>query len=140
MINKIPLTRINYASTYTLSFIRYKDFFCFTLEPGKTVGKGCISCGTYLIVWEWSYKFNTNLWELKDVPNFTEIKVHAGNDPSETEGCILLGASVDTGYVQLSKQFRKNDQIFLGKSALTLTKFNKLCHAEKITHIEIRDV
>lgn len=122
------LYRINYAPTYTLGFIRHKDFFCFTLEPGKAVGKGCIPCGVYPIKWEWSEKFKTNLWELKDVPGRTEIKVHAGNMAGETIGCILLG----TGFASQMQ--------CLSGSLNALTKFNALCHAEKIAEIEVREV
>lgn len=127
-MNKIVISRINYATTYTLGFIRYKDFFCFTLEPAKTAGKGCIPCGTYPIVLEWSGRFKTFLWELKNVPNFTEIKFHVGNRVNDTEGCILLGyrAHADDGH--------------LYNSGDAVESFNQLCHAEKITHVEVRDV
>lgn len=127
-MNKIVISRINYAPTYTLGFIKHKDFFCFTLEPAKTVGKGCIPCGTYSIVWEYSPRFKCNLWELKDVPKFTEVKVHEGNEVEETDGCILVG---DNWASKIE---------FLGHSEYSLTRFNQLCHDEKITHIEIRDV
>ena len=131
-MNKIVISRINYAPTYTLGFIRYKDFFCFTLEPGKPVGKGCIPCGVYPIVWEWSEKFSMRLWELKNVPGRSEIKVHAGNTVKNTEGCILLGYSFEDEEL--------SDVSYLGVSAAAVHDFNQLCHAEKITHIEIRDV
>lgn len=120
-MNRIILTRINPTPTYTLGFIRHKDFFCFTLEP---VNK--IPCGTYPIVWEYSPKFKTNLWELKDVSGRTEIKVHVGNSPQDTEGCILLGYG--------------NSGADLQWSAMAVISFNQLCHDEKITEIEVREV
>jgi hypothetical protein len=129
-LTKITITRINYAPTYTLGFIRYKDFFCFTLEPAKTVGKGCIACGVYIIVWEYSPKFKRYLWELKYVPNFSEIKVHSGSIPADTEGCIIPGFSFNS----------TDNKAFISNSGLAEKAFNKLCHEEKITHIEIRDV
>lgn len=130
-MNKIVISRINYAPTYTLSFIKYNDFFCFVLEPAKTVGKGCIPCGLYRIVWEWSPKFKRHLWELKEVPNFTEIKAHVGNVVEDTDGCQLLGYRF---------MCAPNQQPYLSFSTEAVEDFNKLCHAEKITHIEIRDV
>lgn len=127
---RIVLTRINPAPTYTLGFIKYKDFFCFTLEPGKAVGKGCIQCGVYPIVWEWSEKFKQKLWELIGVPNRTEIKFHAGNNPSDTSGCILLGY-----------RFVVDEQNpYLSLSSDAVRHFNQLCHDEKIAEIEVREV
>lgn len=127
-MNKIGISRINYAPTYTLGFIRYKDFFCFTMEPAKTIGKGCIPCGTYPIEWEWSEKFQDKLWELKNVPGRSEIKVHAGNTVGDTEGCILVGFDASTVMRRIISSLH------------ALVAFDQLCHDEKITHIEIRDV
>lgn len=152
-MNKIVISRNNYAPTYTLGFIKHKDFFCFTLEPAKKVikvddlkwqmqypeevpdlipvGKGCIPCGLYRIVWEWSPKFKRHLWELKEVPNFTEVKAHVGNVVEDTNACQLLGYRF---------MCAPNQQPYLSFSTEAVEDFNKLCHAEKITHIEIRDV
>jgi hypothetical protein len=35
------------------------------------------------------------LW-LQNVPNFTYIYFHVGNDDEDTEGCILVGGSCDS--------------------------------------------
>lgn len=127
-MTKITLTRINYAPTYTLGFIRHNEFFCFTLEPAKTVGKGCIPCGVYPISWEYSPKFKCNLWELKNVQDRSEIKVHAGNTVDDTQGCVLLGLDAETG----------EEAIF--QSGLAIEMFNELCHKEDITEIEVREI
>ena len=151
-MSRIILTRINPAPTYTLGFIRHKDFFCFTLEPEKggevlkwedqsgngrdliaqpgsaPTTKGCIPCGVYPIVWERSAKFGRFLWELKDVPNFTEIKVHNGSLAENTLGCILVGEAFDVGLELLTH------------SKFTLEVFSQLCHDEKITEIEIKEI
>lgn len=69
-------------------------FRCYTLEPmwlGNQRGKSCIPTGTYQMDWEYSPKFDTMLWEFKDVPGRDEIKIHAGNYPEHTHGCILVG-------------------------------------------------
>ena len=62
------------------------------------------------------------------MPNRSEIKVHSGNEISDTQGCILVGLSINTVL------------LFLGVSQITLQRFNDLCHDEKITEIEVRDV
>ncbi len=58
-----------------------------TLEPFPFVTRP----GVYPLVWEYSHKFKRHLWELKNVPGHTEIKIHHGNTNADTEGCILLG-------------------------------------------------
>lgn len=150
-MTSITLTRINYAPTYTLGFIKHGDFFCFTLEPARVIpvlkwedqsgnGRhltandeksaptkpGCIQCGVYPIVWEYSPKFDCKLWELKDVPGRSEIKVHMGNLEEDTNGCILVG-----------EHWRLNQ---LEYSRPALIAFNALCHDQKITEIEVREL
>jgi hypothetical protein len=46
--------------------------------------------GTYSIEYEKSPKFSRNLWELKNVPNRSEIKIHVGNRSAHSKGCILV--------------------------------------------------
>ncbi len=31
------------------------------------------------------------MWELADVPNFTDILIHCGNSPKDSSGCLLVG-------------------------------------------------
>lgn len=47
--------------------------------------------GHYKIKYEYSPKFKKNLWELKGIPNRSEIKIHSGYRTSHTLGCILIG-------------------------------------------------
>lgn len=54
----------------------------------------CIPAGMYDCVLEYSPKFDAQLYELKDVPGRTEIKIHAANWPHELQGCIALGAAL----------------------------------------------
>lgn len=42
---------------------------------------------------EYSNSFREFLWELKNVPGRSEIKIHVANRPSELLGCIALGLS-----------------------------------------------
>ena len=52
-----------------------------------------IPAGTYPIALEYSEKFGRDLWELKDVPGRAEVKIHNGNLPKHTDGCILIGTN-----------------------------------------------
>ncbi len=65
-----------------------------TLElPWKDNERGisCVPEGEYPIILERSSKFRMTLWELKDVPNRSEVKIHPANYTSQIEGCIALG-------------------------------------------------
>ncbi len=56
-----------------------------------------------------------------DVPNFTGIRIHAGNTSAHTDGCILLGTTWTGGD-------------FIGNSKLAYNKFfKKLKQAKKAT-------
>ena len=77
--------------------------FCFTLEdpvrkPGvKIAGDTAIPCGRYKVVLSYSPKFRRELPEVLEVPGFTAVRIHAGNGPEHTEGCILLGENHANG-------------------------------------------
>ncbi len=61
-----------------------------TLENRRYMIEG----GKYRIVYEYSPKFKRKLWELKNVPERTEIKIHNGRETKHSRGCILV-KSVD---------------------------------------------
>ena len=51
----------------------------------------CISVGKYPLVLEFSAKFQTELWEIKNVPNRSECKFHSANYWNQLNGCVSLG-------------------------------------------------
>lgn len=64
-----------------------------TVEPlykNNERNTSAIPLGNYKMVMEYSPKFRKRLWELKGVPNRTEIKIHLGKQYHETQGCILM--------------------------------------------------
>ena len=50
--------------------------------------------------------------EILDVPNFTDILIHIGNDDDDTAGCLLVGKTLNT----LNK-------IYVGSSAVAYIEF-----------------
>ncbi len=80
---------------------RFPAPFFVTAEPPWNDNENSISCippGKYPYLLEPSHKFGRDLYELKHVPERSEIKLHWGNywdpDPklTHTDGCILIGS------------------------------------------------
>ena len=70
-------------------------WFCYTLEPRKDQSLGkpyCIPTGTYSFILQYSPRFKMTTPHLLDVPGFTNIEIHPGNYPIDTEGCLLVGS------------------------------------------------
>lgn len=102
--------------------------FCHTLEDehriDKIPGETAIPAGRYQIKYrplgqsrmDKSYSerydfYRGQLW-LQDVPNFTYVYIHTGNNDDHTDGCILVG---ETKYVDT-----------IGGSRIAYTKLYKL--------------
>lgn len=78
-------------------------FFCYTCEdvvrevPGKPFadckipGDTAIPRGRYPVIIDFSRRFQKHLPHILDVPCFLGVRIHSGNKPEDTEGCILLG-------------------------------------------------
>lgn len=70
-------------------------FECFTLEdkvrPVKIRGETAIPAGIYEVLVTFSNKFQKFLRLLLNVANIEGIRIHTGNTPEDTLGCILVG-------------------------------------------------
>ena len=70
--------------------------------PGKTVSNAQGSCSR-----------QGQDYVLVDVPGFTGIRIHAGNDAKDTDGCLLLGENTQRGKVLNSRYWCARMQTFL---------------------------
>ena len=108
---QITTKTIAKKETYTISRL-YVDgkYFCDTLEDCIRNGKKiahvtAIPRGTYEIQWTYSNRFKQFMPLLCNVPNFSGIRIHAGNTSADTDGCILVGKNDVVGKVLLSRLF-----------------------------------
>jgi hypothetical protein len=99
---RIELQRVKQTKEQTLGVLTIFNeplavFQCRTLELPWRDNKRNISCipaGYYPMVWEYSPKYDRFLWELKDVPSRSEVKIHPANYVEQLNGCIALGQKV----------------------------------------------
>lgn len=101
-MKRVILVRDLYDKAYTIGTLMVYDgplrvFRSRCLElPWKDNDRrrSCVPAGTYPLILEHSAKFKRELWEIKDVPNRSEVKIHAANYVRQLEGCIAPGLSV----------------------------------------------
>jgi len=78
------------------------DLVCYTLEPAKEEPPAkprAIPTGTYAFTFTESPRLGYVTPLLEAVPDFDEIRIHKGNFPSDTEGCILVGRNLGTNAI-----------------------------------------
>ena len=107
----ILVERFRYATTFTIGklYVDGKET-CFTMEDTmreevlgmpvriyKQKGITAIPCGTYKLIMDVSPRFCKVMPHILNVPGFEGIRIHKGNRPEDTEGCILLGRYWDGG-------------------------------------------
>jgi len=135
----IHLVRSIYEEKQTLGNLFVMDgtsilFQCKTLELPWKENQQNISCvppGSYPILFEYSPAFQMNLWELKEVPNRSEIKIHQANYFNQLRGCIAIGDK---------HIFINNDQFKdLRNSRRTLERFHEAMGTQSMSYIYIYD-
>lgn len=120
---EIVLKRCVFKDKYTEGELFINDkYYCKTLEDTnrdtnkngkfdngekKVYGQTCIPFGKYNVEITYSPKFKRNLPLIKDVPEFDGIRIHRGNKPEDTLGCILVGEFVKNGWLSNSTPFEE---------------------------------
>lgn len=122
---ELVLKRIAKRPNYTIGRLEVREqvddeflmgtkttYICDTLEPTwrdykhgahKMKGRSAIPEGRYPVVITYSPKFKQWLPILVGVPMFEGIRIHAGNTPKDTAGCILVGENKEKGKVLNSR-------------------------------------
>ncbi len=109
-------------------------FECYTLEDvvrsagQKVQDATAIPTGTYHVVLDWSKRFQKNMFHILDVPGFEGIRIHSGNTAEDTDGCLLVGQTIDL------------DNGSIGASRIAYEQlFRKLCDEKDIV-LTIREI
>ena len=95
----IEVKRFEFKDTHTVGKLYINNSYeCFTLEDAvrngtKVLGKTAIPIGTYKLIIDASTRFKQDMPHILDVPNFTGVRIHAGNTSADTDGCRLLGST-----------------------------------------------
>lgn len=118
---ELRLKRDKKAEKFTLGqlFID-NDFFCYTVEDkvrdanndgdlkdvgeAKVYGETAIPKGEYKVIISMSNRFKKEMPEILNVPEFTGIRIHAGNTATDSHGCIIVGTIRTDDGVGLSRQ------------------------------------
>ena len=113
MTMELLLTRTEQTQTYTagkLGIINEMGVahLCDTLEPSlhptNHLRPKAIPAGRYDVAVTWSPKFKRWLPLLLKVPYRSGIRIHAGNNPEDSSGCILVGQALLPGHVYNSRR------------------------------------
>jgi hypothetical protein len=129
--------RIYKGNDYTIGELYINGvFFSHTLEDkvrllnsyeDKVYGQTAIPIGRYKVIISYSNHFKKEMPEILNVEFFKGIRIHAGNDNNDTDGCILVGEcrNVEEGWIYNSKNtynklfnilkaaFNNNEEIFI---------------------------
>jgi len=101
---KLNLKRLHKTDNSTIGEL-YIDgkFEAYTLEDierdTKVFGKTAIPKGTYEVIMTMSNRFKKMMPLLLNVPGYEGVRIHSGNDATQTEGCILLGTTRSVDFI-----------------------------------------
>lgn len=120
-MSSLMLTRFHFSDKHTSGVLTYNGkFVAWTLEDASRVlrkatdkvpNETAIPFGTYKISVSMSPRFKRKMIAIEDVPWFKGIRIHAGNDKDDTEGCILVGSTWVGGSAWIGDSRRKEVEV-----------------------------
>lgn len=116
---KLKVQRLYFTDHSTIGQLSIDDVIeCFTLEPRKDQSQGkpyAIPEGAYAFALQWSPRFQMITPHILSVPGFTDIEIHPGNIPKNTEGCTLVGKTYQPSCPDFVGQSRAAFEVLMAK-------------------------
>lgn len=75
----------------------------YEIQQRKVYGQTAIPTGRYRVKITYSPRFKRMMPLVCEVKGFSGVRLHAGNTPNDTEGCILFGVNDKVGRVSNSR-------------------------------------
>ena len=110
-------------------------FQCESLERAYKDNKKRVSSipeGTYPLMLEWSNRFKKDLWEIYNVPNRSECKIHSANYWFQLNGCIALGIN--------RKDINNDGYADVTSSRKAMAEFHKAMQGERVSSIKVSNI
>lgn len=115
IVNRRKKTKLSTISDVLIDGV----FFCFGLEDTdrgltqdmpldeikqkKVFSQTAIPAGRYEVIINFSNRFQQYMPLLLNVPGFEGVRIHPGNVPTNTEGCLLLGQTEGEDFIGNSR-------------------------------------
>jgi hypothetical protein len=102
------------------------EFFAHTLEDEKRAegvkvyGKTAIDDGVYEVKLTYSPRFKRLMPLLLNVPRFSGIRIHGGNDSGDTLGCILVAHNTDGVRIWGTAERKLTERLSLSTEKITI--------------------
>ena len=93
----MELIRFGSFRDRTIGRLTYEGDVFYTVERPWLENQQNVSCiptGVYKLGRVDSPKFGPGTWEIQDVPNRSNILLHAGNTQNDVSGCLAVGLGV----------------------------------------------
>ncbi|MEN5376529.1 DUF5675 family protein [Sphingobacterium kitahiroshimense] len=147
-MGNVLVKRIGQGKQSTLSYLFVDgEFVCYVLEDAirdvKIKGETAIPAGIYPLILNTygamnaRYKrrfpeFHQGMIEIKEIPNYSYVYIHIGNNIGDTSGCILVGTSWEM--IEGDYELRKSRKAYVSLYKKLIGKM-----ASKVVSLEIRN-